>query len=65
MGHIVVAWQWLDQLTVVLDQAGDFYEGKRRAAAYFLTWELPIVDSVLDRLEVVDATNLQMQDVWF
>lgn len=40
-GHVVVAWIWLQQVIVVADQQGAFYEGKRTAARYFFRYELP------------------------
>ncbi|WP_028655523.1 acyl-CoA dehydrogenase [Nocardioides sp. J54] len=49
-GHVVVAWLWLDQLVTVGEQAGAFYDGKRVAARYFLTHELPKVRPMLDLL---------------
>ncbi|HWJ10201.1 MAG TPA: acyl-CoA dehydrogenase, partial [Nocardioides sp.] len=49
-GHIVVAWLWLDQLLAVGEQDSDFHRGKRAAARYFLTHELPKVGPMLDLL---------------
>ncbi len=41
VGHVVVAWLWLEQLVTAHGREGDFYEGKRAAAAYFFRHELP------------------------
>ncbi len=65
LGHVVVAWLWLDQLIVVNSRAGDFYEGKRRAADYFFKWELPGVDAPLDRLDAADTATFEMREAWF
>ena len=60
VGHIVVAWLWLEQVLAAGDRAGDFYEGKRRAAAYFFAWELPKTGPQLDLLGALDDTVLGM-----
>lgn len=57
-GHIVIAWMWLEQLLTVADKAGDFYDGKRVAAQYFFTYELPKVDAQFDLLAALDRTTL-------
>jgi butyryl-CoA dehydrogenase len=64
-GHLVVAWLWLEQLLVAGEQEGDFYAGKRQAAAYFFATELPKVGPMLDLLASGDLTSLEMQDAWF
>ncbi|CAG4909149.1 acyl-CoA dehydrogenase [Paraburkholderia gardini] len=64
-GHAVLAWIWLDQALVAHGKAGDFYDGKRAAARYFLRWELPKIDAQLDLLESLDTTTLDMKDAWF
>ena len=76
-GHYVVAWQWLDQACCVhgalaargSDQMSeserDFYHGKLQAARYFLRCELPRIGPMLDLLESLDATALEMRDEWF
>ncbi|MGV9827090.1 MULTISPECIES: acyl-CoA dehydrogenase [unclassified Gordonia (in: high G+C Gram-positive bacteria)] len=57
-GHIVVAWMWLEQLLAADGCAGDFYDGKRAAAQYFFTYELPKVDAQFDLLAALDRTTL-------
>ncbi|MEV5003246.1 acyl-CoA dehydrogenase [Nocardioides sp. LML1-1-1.1] len=64
-GHLVVAWLWLEQALVAGTQAGDFYDGKRQAAAYFLRTELPKITPMLDLLAAGDLTALEMRDAWF
>jgi alkylation response protein AidB-like acyl-CoA dehydrogenase len=70
-GHLVVAWQWLEQAMVAHAAApasaadADFYAGKRQAARYFLRWELPRIGPMLDLLDAIDTTTLDMRDAWF
>lgn len=63
MGHAVVAWLWLDQAVCaegLLAQADlsesrrNLLKGKIVAAQYFITWELPTKDSLLERFEALD-----------
>ena len=44
---------------------GNFYQGKLQACRYFFRWELPKVGPMLDLLESIDTTTLDMQDAWF
>ena len=64
-GHVTVAWIWLDQVLALDDRDDDFASGKRQAARYFMQWELPRVDTWLDRLADNDDTALAMRDDWF
>jgi alkylation response protein AidB-like acyl-CoA dehydrogenase len=75
-GHWVVAWIWLEQALVAqaaLDDASasepadarDFYLGKLQAARWFLRWELPRTGPMLDLLDSLDTTTLDMRDAWF
>ena len=63
MGHAVVAWLWLDQAVCaeeLLAKAGisesrsNLLKGKVVAAQYFITWELPSKDSLLERFAALD-----------
>ena len=65
VGHTVIAWMWLEQLLAAEGKDGDFYEGKRRAAAYFFAWELPKTGPMLDLVASLDRTTLDMQDRFF
>jgi alkylation response protein AidB-like acyl-CoA dehydrogenase len=65
VGHTVIAWMWLEQLLAAEGKAGDFYDGKRAAAEYFFTWELPKTGPQLDLLASLNRTTLDMQDAWF
>jgi butyryl-CoA dehydrogenase len=65
VGHVVVAWMWLEQLLAADGKDGDFYDGKRAAAEYFFTWELPRTAPQLDLLASLNRTTLDMKDEWF
>jgi len=64
-GHVVVAWMWLEQLIAANDHQGDFYDGKRAAAQYFYTYELPKVGPQFDLLASLDRTTVEAQPSWF
>jgi butyryl-CoA dehydrogenase len=59
-GHVVVAWVWLDQWVAAHGKVGDFYDGKRAAATYFLTRELPKVAPMLALLRDADGLTLRL-----
>jgi hypothetical protein len=65
VGHVVVAWIWLEQLLVADGKSGDFYDGKRQAAQYFFRYELPKTGPMLDLLSSLDRTTVEMRDSWF
>ncbi|MDO3704372.1 acyl-CoA dehydrogenase [Micromonospora sp. C28SCA-DRY-2] len=73
VGHVVIAWMWLEQLLAVdaatgpTDTAEDvaFYAGKRQAARYFFRYELPRTGPQFDLLESLDRTTLEMREDWF
>ncbi len=60
VGHVVVAWLWLDQWCVARGRFGAPYEGKRAAARYFLTRELPKVAPMLALLRAADRLTLDL-----
>jgi hypothetical protein len=73
-GHYVIAWIWLEQALCACaglarpglpDADRDFYLGKLQAARYFHRWELPKLAPMLELLESLDATTLEMRDAWF
>lgn len=39
-GHIGLAWIWLDTVTAAAGCRGDFYDGTRQVACYFVIYEL-------------------------
>ena len=61
-GHLVIAWMWLSQLGAVSDKTGEFYDGKRLAARYFITHELPRIGPLLDLLDAGDTLLATMDD---
>ncbi len=65
MGHIVIAWLWLEQWLAADGRTGDFYEGKRQAARYFVSCELPRTGPLLDAVERLDRSALDMRESWF
>ena len=69
VGHVVVAWIWLQQalLAAAALETGDadFYRGKLQACRYFFHWELPKVEQQLELLASIDTTTLDMRDAWF
>ena len=65
VGHVVVAWMWLEQLVAAHGREGDFYEGKRAAAQYFLRYELPRTGPQFDLLASLDRTTLDMRSDWY
>ena len=67
-GHIVIAWIWIEQALVATragNQYEDFYRGKLQACQYFIQWELPKVRTMLNLLESLDTTTLEMKESWF
>jgi alkylation response protein AidB-like acyl-CoA dehydrogenase len=64
VGHIVIAWMWLEQAIVAAGRDGDFYAGKRAAASYFFTHELPRIGPQLDLLASIDVSLLTMSEAW-
>lgn len=64
VGHTVIAWIWLEQLLAVGDRQGDFYDGKRAAAAYFFAYELPRTGPQLDLLATLDRITLDTRTEW-
>ncbi len=72
LGHVVVAWRWLDQAltaTRALPAASgtdrDFYLGKLAACRYFFRYELPRIAPSLALLRTLDDTALTIPDGGF
>ncbi|MDV6211825.1 acyl-CoA dehydrogenase [Rhodococcus erythropolis] len=65
VGHTVIAWMWLEQVIAAERKSGDFYDGKRHAARYFFTYELPKVGPQVDLLASRDRTTLDVNPAWF
>ncbi|NBM15932.1 acyl-CoA dehydrogenase [Streptomyces sp. GC420] len=60
VGHVVMAWMWLEQMLAAAGRGGAFYEGKRRAGQYFFRYELPRTKAQFALLESLDRTTLDM-----
>ena len=67
-GHVVLAWIWIEQALAAArapDRNDDFHRGKMQACQYFIRWELPKVRPMLNLLDALDTTALDMKDEWF
>jgi len=71
LGHLTVAWRWLESARVALHalescSAGDedFYRGKLAACSYFFRYELPRTEPMLSLLESLDDTTVALQESW-
>jgi alkylation response protein AidB-like acyl-CoA dehydrogenase len=73
MGHLVIAWMWLQQATVAAraletNPAGAdaaFYAGKLHTCQYFYRYELPKLAHWGQLLRALDTTTITMKDEWF
>jgi alkylation response protein AidB-like acyl-CoA dehydrogenase len=65
LGHVVVAWMWLEQWLAAEGREGTFYDGKRQAARYFVRCELPLTGPLLTMVDSLDRTALEARDSWF
>ncbi len=65
VGHVVMAWMWLEQRLVAGERPGAFYDGKRAAARYFFRYELPKTGPQFDLLESLDRTTVEASPDWF
>jgi butyryl-CoA dehydrogenase len=65
VGHVVMAWMWLEQVLAAGNVDGDFYAGKRAAARYFFRYELPRTGPQFDLLESLDRTTVETSASWF
>lgn len=59
-GHLVVAWLWVEQEVAAQGREGALFDGKRSAAHYFITYELPLVGTWLRILETGDRTTVDL-----
>jgi alkylation response protein AidB-like acyl-CoA dehydrogenase len=65
VGHVVMAWIWLQQALAAHGKAGEFYDGKRLAARYFFQYELPKTTAQFDLLDSGDRTITELDENWF
>jgi alkylation response protein AidB-like acyl-CoA dehydrogenase len=64
VGHVVLAWIWLEQALAANGKAGDFYDGKRAAARYFYAYELPKTAAQFDLLASLDRSLIDLSERW-
>jgi alkylation response protein AidB-like acyl-CoA dehydrogenase len=62
LGHVVIAWMWLEQMQACAGKPGSFYDGKRAAGSYFFDFELPRIGPTLDLLQRCDTTFSDLDD---
>lgn len=62
VGHLVIAWMWLEQMTVASGRQDAFYRGKIAAGRYFFAYELPRIEPSLDLLEQRDTLFLDLDE---
>ncbi|PJJ57048.1 butyryl-CoA dehydrogenase [Mumia flava] len=60
VGHVVVAWIWLEQELAATGRADALADGKRVAAQYFFRYELPKVWAQLDLVAARDRTTIDL-----
>ncbi|NBE50009.1 acyl-CoA dehydrogenase [Streptomyces boluensis] len=65
VGHVVLAWIWLEQFLALGNATDDFHEGKRQAARYFFRVELPRTGPQFDLLDSLDSTTADCRPEWF
>ena len=65
VGHVVLAWIWLERALAAEGKTGDFYDGKRAAARYFFSCELPKAAVQFDLLASLDSSMLELSESWF
>ncbi|WP_336081894.1 acyl-CoA dehydrogenase [Nocardia sp. SSK8] len=65
VGHVVLAWIWLEQFLALGTGTEAFHEGKRQAARYFFRVELPRTGPQFDLLDSLDTTTSDCRPDWF
>jgi len=65
LGHVVLAWVWLEQYVATGARDDDFAEGKRQAARYFFARELPKAIMQFDLLDAHDNLPAGTALGWF
>jgi alkylation response protein AidB-like acyl-CoA dehydrogenase len=68
LGHLTVAWLWLQQAEIAHDALAtapeadhDFYRGKLTACRYFFVYELPAIEPAAKLLQRMDRTVLEVE----
>jgi len=65
LATLVVAWLWVKQSNAAGVRDGDLYEGKRRAARYFVETDLPRVFHLAHLCTSAESSYAEMQPAWF
>ncbi|RKE23103.1 acyl-CoA dehydrogenase [Streptomyces sp. TLI_171] len=65
VGHVVLAWIWLEQYLALGPGETPFELGKRQAARYFFRVELPRTGPQFDLLDSLDRTAADTDPDWF
>ncbi|MEV7119724.1 acyl-CoA dehydrogenase [Kitasatospora griseola] len=65
VGHVVLAWIWLEQYLALGAADTPFHHGKRQAARYFFRVELPRTGPQFDLLDALDRTAADTPSEWF
>jgi hypothetical protein len=65
LGQLVVAWLWLDIALAARRDGSPLHDGLRRAAAYFIEWELPPKRHALKLVARADRAAFDMPDAAF
>jgi butyryl-CoA dehydrogenase len=63
-GHVVAAWIWLSQALATGSAGSPFHQGKRAAARFFFSHELPRTGPQFDLLASGDAFLPNLDDTW-
>jgi butyryl-CoA dehydrogenase len=61
----IVAWQWVAQANAARGRSGDFYDGKRCAAQYWIATELPRVEVLAALCRDGEDSYARMRSEWF
>jgi butyryl-CoA dehydrogenase len=65
MSTFVIAWLWLRQATAAKNKSGAFYDGKLRAAQYFIETELPRIGHLAHLCVTAEDSYARMTDEMF
>lgn len=72
LGHVVIAWMWLEQAAAASKRLPDaseseraYFEGKLHAARFFTRYELPRIERQAALLQRLDDTTLTMPEGGF
>ena len=72
LGHLTIAWLWLQQATIAqkaLPEASggdrDFYAGKVQACRFFFATEVPLIEHAARLVRDAEPSAFDMQAEWF